>query len=202
MEKVYFTDYCTFHDNEVKALGVILVDYTVIWKGKDYYISDAPIASMKPDEIRTSAPNIEDYRRAFEKHLGKELIYVSCASSLGGEYQNAVATGVPNLTVIDSGTFGLGQLEVLRRVMQERPWIGHVRSFFMLSNPNRLVKCPEHKYGIYEMVAGHFILIGTYNTRYVALMRLKKLVNSKLIFPRHAIEEYLLGPGFVGGVCI
>lgn len=204
MKKIFFTDTTAgLTKRQAQEMGVVMIDSQFTYKGE--VIHDYDDLELDDSLISTAPPNAEMFREAFEPYIGNQLIYVTPAdkskpTQLLAELNRA---NIPNVTVIDSGFIAHGQLEVLKRVMANRPY-NDIKYFFVVSDkkPTKSIPTVKDKFCLFTMEDGQFKLLETFDTKFAAVSRLKKLVNSKLFYRKdlnYAIGRHC-GQDYVGGL--
>ena len=202
MAKIYFTDNgAGLSDKLVTELGVVRIDMPIIYKGKEVWPCDG--LDWEVEYMQTSAVTLERYKEVMQSYVGNELIYISYSHKVKASnvfIDSLRATNIPNLTIIDSGFVAHGQIEVIKRVVQGKPF-EDIRYFFVTrhSIKNGTVGDMWH---LFTFKDGKPELIKRYQTRFAAVARLKKCVNSQLYTCKDLLVDMwqYMGKDYVGGI--
>ena len=159
--------------------------------------------SIDETQITTSAPNIEEYTSHFNAFAGHEKIFVTHHVKMQSMLGILKGQNIPGLKIIETGFLGPAVIEVLKRVMQNKPY-DDIRYFFITKNPIKRARVFCEKYTLFEMKNGDLFPIRTFETKFAAVKILQKYVNTPLVHGKdlNIAMRHHLGREFVGGVRI
>ena len=179
--KIYFTDAdsgLTFQ--EAKDMGLVYISYPIIHGGV-MHATDGDGKLFDPNEINTCSLNTEDYKRIFAPYIGNELVYISFTDPCTCAFRNLAAADIPNLTLVNSKSFGAVQVEIIKRVMSGAPY-EDIKCFFVTRNTNKGSHIKAEKWTLFENQNEGVKILKVCETKYAAIQYLKKLINSKLYY--------------------
>jgi len=198
--RIFFTDTnSNLTTEQADKMGVVLIKMPYIYKGTVYYDGDG--VSVNEAEITTSALNPYEYQEIFAPYAGNELIYVSFSHKQSSTFENLKKAEIPNLTVIDSELIEIGQVKVLKRVMNGELY-DDIRQFFITDNADKAARISVGGVGLFGVENGAAVLLQRYSTADEALAELKRLTNSALTYGKNLNNTLRrhLGKNYVGGV--
>jgi len=207
METIYFTDPGSgLTITKAAGMGVILIPSDLFYKGEPIEDIDGVILDNK--YVNNFRPNAERYKDYFSKYKDTKMVFICSA---GNSKSNEITSllnecSFPNLTIIDSGLVNHAHQEVIRRVMSNKPW-NDIKYFFVIKNSKTKIFPDEikGKYNLYTYTNGKwdgYKLIETFDTKFAATARLKKLINSPLYYRKdlNGAMGYHFGDDYIGGI--
>ena len=185
-------------------MGLIYIPHNILYNGEP--IEDVEGVILDEKHLKVAAPNAEQYREAFEQFPNDELIYItwSQGTKVTQTFDQIRALKIPNLTMIDSGFFAEAQLEVVKRIMDNKPY-DDIKHFFVVRNSSTgWIPIVKDKFCLFTMDNGQFKLLKTFDTKFAAVAQLKKHINTKLHYRKdmNSVIGLHAGAEYVGGMHI
>jgi len=159
--KVFFTETeSNLAPSEAGKMGVHLIKKYYVHKGEAFPVEHLPIEyKIDEREITTAVLGVEEYKEYFAPYAGKEIIFVAHPRKLSAVLGNLASQQIPGLTIIETGFVGQAMIEVLKRVVDCKPY-DDIRCFIVTKNPNKKARLnTAEKYTLLEMKDGEFFPI-------------------------------------------
>ena len=186
MGKVYFTDSCSnLTIDQAKEMGANMVRYCYIPRDTCEPCFDGDGVIADEHNMTSAALGPDAWKEIFEPYIGSEIVFVMCNVGTSSVLRNLKTANIPGLTLIESGLMGIGTVEVLKRVMANKPY-DDIRFFFAAKTQTPSGVAWDQtmsNYTLFEMSKEHDIVpIKSFLSKYVAILELKKHVNTKLVY--------------------
>jgi len=203
--KRFFTDSgCGLTKESAERMGLILIPHNILYKGEP--VEDVEGEILDEQYLQVSAPNAEQNREIFEKYPNDELVYITWSQNTKATqtFDQIRKLKIPNLTMIDSGFMAEAQLEFTKRIMSGGGQLcDDIKHFFIVRNTKTgWIPIVKDKFCLFTMDNGEFKLLRTFDTKFVAINELKKLVNTRLHYRKEMNNVIGLhcGKEYVGGM--
>ena len=202
--KVFFTESeSNLSPEEAEKLGVNLIKKFYVYKGEARPIEHSIVESeIDEKQITTTDCSMDEYKEYFAPYLGNEIVFVAHHRKITSALENLEGQNIPDLTIIETGFLGPAMIEVLKRIMDDKPY-DDIRCFMVLKNPEKKARfMTTEKYNLIEVKNGEFKVIKACESKYAAVQLLKKHVNQPLIYGKdlNIGLRLHLGREFVGGI--
>ncbi|MCL2846681.1 MAG: hypothetical protein FWE38_03250 [Firmicutes bacterium] len=187
-----------------ERMGLIYIPHNILYNGEP--IEDIEGVVLNETYLKVAAPNAEQYRAVFEQYPDDELIYITWSqrTKVTQTFDQIRKLNIPNLTMVDSGFMAEAQLEVTKRIMDGKPY-DDIKHFFIVKNTTTgWIPIVRDKFCLFTMDNGQFKLLETFDTRFAAIAKLKRHVNTRLYYRRemNSVIGLHCGADYVGGMHI